>query len=165
VIARELGAAVIVLEHRYWGTSTPFFDLSTKNLQYLTLKNSILDLTYFANNAKLPFDPEQKSHPKKAPWIFSGGSYSGALAAWTESVAPGTFYVYHSSSAPTEAVGDYWGYFLPVQEGMPKNCSKDISRVIDYVDQVGTHGSVKQQKELQSMFGLGGLNHYDDFAS
>lgn len=38
---------------------------------------------------------------------MSGGSYSGALAAWTESTAPGTFWAYHASSAPVEAIYDY----------------------------------------------------------
>lgn len=165
VLAKELGAAVIVLEHRYWGVSSPFAELTTKNMRYLTLENSIKDLTNFANNAKLPFDPQRKSHPKKAPWIFSGGSYSGALAAWTESVAPGTFWAYHSSSAPVEAVGDYWGYFLPVQQGMPKNCSKDISLVIDYLDNIGLHGTQEEQDNVKSLFGLEGVEHFDDFAA
>jgi len=38
---------VIVLEHRYWGMSSPFTELTTENMQYLTLENSIADLTHF----------------------------------------------------------------------------------------------------------------------
>lgn len=38
-----------------------------------------------------------------------GGSYSGALTAWTESVAPGTFWAYHATSAPVEAIYDFVG--------------------------------------------------------
>lgn len=41
------------------------------------------------------------------PWVFSGGSYSGALAAWVESTSPGTFWAYHASSAPVQAIYDY----------------------------------------------------------
>lgn len=41
-LAQEIGAAVIVLEHRYWGNSSPFANLTTENLQYLTLENSIV---------------------------------------------------------------------------------------------------------------------------
>lgn len=41
-----------------------------------------------------------------------GGSYSGALTAWTESVAPGTFWAYHATSAPVEAIYDYVGATL-----------------------------------------------------
>ena len=90
VLAAKIGAASIVLEHRYWGTSTPFTDLTTANLTYLTLDNSIKDLTYFANHAKLPFARHTRSNAADVPWVMMGGSYSGALSAWTNAVAPGT---------------------------------------------------------------------------
>ncbi|KAJ5659501.1 Peptidase S28 [Penicillium longicatenatum] len=163
--AQEIKGAVILLEHRYWGESSPYDDLTTENLQYLTLKNSIADLTYFAKNVNLPFDTNSSSNAQNAPWVFSGGSYSGALSAWVESVAPGTFWAYHASSAPVEAIYDYWQYFKPVQEGMAKNCSADVSRVVDYVDKVSKYGTKAQQKELQALFGLEDLEHYDDFAA
>lgn len=118
VLAEKIGAATIVLEHRYWGFSSPSEDLTTENLKYLTLNNSIHDLTYFANNVKLPFATHFSSNAAAVPWVLMGGSYSGALSAWTASVAPGTIWAYQASSAPVQAVSDYWGYFLPVQEGM-----------------------------------------------
>lgn len=58
-----------------------------------------------------------------------------------------------------------WQYFMPIQEGMAKNCSADVSRVVDYVDQVSKYGTKAQQKKLQTLFGLGDLEHYDDFAA
>jgi hypothetical protein len=87
------------------------------------------------------------------------------LAAWTASVSPGTFWAYHASSAPVEAVFDYWGYFLPVQQGMPQNCSSDVSLVINYVDNILINGTPDEVYELKSLFGLEGLEHNDDFAS
>jgi hypothetical protein len=164
VLAQELGAAVVVLEHRYWGTSTPYLPLSTSNLKYLTLRNSIADLVKFAQDGKVPFDTNGTSTADKAPWLLVGGSYSGALAAWTESVSPGTFWAYWASSAPVNAM-DYWQYFAPVQQGMAKNCSKDVALVIDHIDQVGTNGTDEEKQQLQNQFGLGDLQHYDDFAS
>lgn len=122
-------------------------------------------MTYFANNVKLPFDTTGKSNAKKAPWVLVGGSYSGALAAWINSVAPGTFWAYHATSAPVEAIYDYWQYFYPVQQGMPANCSKDVTLVIDHVDQVLTTGSTADKTALKTMFGLQDVEHDDDFAS
>jgi hypothetical protein len=151
------------LEHRYWGTSTPFTDLTTENLKYLTLENSIHDLTYFANKVRLPFAKHSHSNAKDVPWVFSGGSYSGALAAWTEAVDPGTIWAYHASSAPVEAISDYWGYFLPVQLGMPKNCSADVSLVIDHMDDVLLHGSDDEVLALKTKFGMQDVKHNDDF--
>lgn len=151
------------MEHRYWGTSSPYNELTTANMKYLTLDNSIKDLTYFANNIVVPWAPFVRSTAKDVPWVMSGGSYSGALSAWTESVAPGTYWAYHSSSAPVEAISDYWAYFLPVQEGMPKNCSKDVSAVIDYMDNVLTNGTASQIRSLKAMFKMETVEHNDDF--
>jgi hypothetical protein len=105
--AQAIGGAVVMMEHRYWGDSSPYSVLTAENLTYLTLANSIHDTTYFANNVKLPFDTNGSSSAANAPWVFSGGSYSGALSAWTESVDPGTFWAYHATSAVVQAVYDF----------------------------------------------------------
>jgi hypothetical protein len=165
LIAEAIGAAVVVIEHRYWGVSSPYGDLSTENLQYLTLKNSIADLVHFAKTAKLPFDPHGTSQASRAPWVLAGGSYSGALTAWVASTSPGTFWAYLASSAVVEITGNFWQYFLPVQEGMPKNCSADMSLIVDHVDKVGTEGSDAEKLALKDMFGLADVEHFEDFAS
>ena len=164
LFAQAVDGAVVMLEHRYWGTSSPYDRLTTKNLQYLTLENSILDTTNFANNAPLPFDRNGTSAASKAPWVFSGGSYSGALSAWTHARAPGTFWAHHASSAVVEAVGDFWHYFHPIQQGMPQNCSADVSAVIEHVDSVLKTGSEEEKQALKERFGLGDVVHDDDFA-
>lgn len=165
LFAEAIGGAVVMMEHRYWGASSPFDELTTKNLEYLTLEQAIADTNYFAEHVELPFDVDRTSSPDKAPWVFSGGSYSGALSAWTQSVAPGTFWAYHASSAVVEAIDDFWQYFAPVQEGMPQNCSADVEKVIDYVDGVLETGTPAQIQRLKDTFGLGALEHDDDFAS
>ena len=76
-------------------------------MTYLTLNNSISDLTYFAQTAALPWDKGSKSNADNAPWVLIGGSYSGALTAWTAIISPGTFWAYSASSAPVEAISDY----------------------------------------------------------
>src|SRR5947207_10693016 len=48
---------------------------------------------------------------------------------------------------------------------MPKNCSKDVSLVIDYIDEVLTTGSQANKTALKTMFGLQEVEHDDDFAS
>ena len=105
--AQNIKGAVVMVEHRYYGGSSPYQELTTKNLQALTVKNAIADLVRFAKTVKLPFDKNGRTNAPRAPWILSGGSYSGALSAWTEKTAPGTFWAYHASSAPVEAIYDY----------------------------------------------------------
>ncbi|KAF7596990.1 hypothetical protein BBP40_011356 [Aspergillus hancockii] len=165
VYAQEIQAAVVLIEHRYWGDSSPYKKLTAETLQYLTLEQSILDLTYFAETVHLEFDTSNSSNARHAPWILVGGSYSGALAAWTDAVAPGTFYAYHATSAPVEAIYDFWQYFDPIRHGMAPNCSKDVSLVANHIDSVGRNGSATEKQALKELFGLSALEHYDDFAA
>ena len=48
---------------------------------------------------------------------------------------------------------------------MAQNCSKDVSRVAEHVDKVGKSGTAEEQQKLKELFGLGALEHYDDFAA
>ena len=99
------------------------------------------------------------------PWIQVGGSYSGALAAWNEKLSPGTYWAYHASSAPVEAVYDYWSYFVPLQNGMPKNCTQDLQRIVDHVDDILDSGKQEEITKLKASFGMRNLTHDDDFAA
>ncbi|KAK8211846.1 putative serine peptidase [Phyllosticta capitalensis] len=165
LFAEAIGGAVVMMEHRYWGQSSPYDELTTKNLQYLTLEQSIKDTTHFAKTVALPFDTNGSSNAANAPWVFSGGSYSGALSAWTQAKDPGTFWAYHASSAVVQAIDDFWQYFVPVEAGMPTNCSADVSLVISHIDGILLNGTSSQKKSLKKKFGLEALTHDDDFAS
>lgn len=46
---------------------------------------------------------------------------------------------------------------------MPANCSKDVSLVIDYMDNVLLTGTDEEKYALKEMFGLQGVEHDDDF--
>ncbi len=159
--ALQIGGAVIVLEHRYWGQSSPFDKLTTENLQFLTLNNSLKDLTYFANNFVPPFDQSGKSSAQEAPWVYVGGSYSGAIAGWLAHLYPGTFWAYHGTSGVVQTVADFWQYFAVVQEATPQNCSSDLSAVIDFIDGVLTYGSEHQKQQLKADFLLEDLEDAD----
>ena len=72
-------AVVLFGEHRYYGESLPFGDLSfTKdNIKYLTVDQTLMDYTYLIQNLKA-VNPNYKYSP-----VFAfGGSYGGMLAAW-----------------------------------------------------------------------------------
>ncbi|CEJ90342.1 hypothetical protein VHEMI06133 [[Torrubiella] hemipterigena] len=155
--------AAIVLEHRYWGDSSPYDTINAKTLQALTLDQSLRDLVYFARNVDLPFT-NGTSHPDKSPWTFLGGSYPGALVAYMNKLYPGTFWTYHASSAVVEPIGDYWRYFDPVSAAMPANCSKDWKLAIKQLDTMMDSRDAAGRTALKSKFGLGELAD-DDFAS
>lgn len=48
---------------------------------------------------------------------------------------------------------------------MPANCSKDLTLVIDYMDNIFTHGTLEEQNALKAQFGLEALEHNDDFGA
>ncbi|KAJ4348592.1 uncharacterized protein N0V89_009970 [Didymosphaeria variabile] len=163
-IAAAIDGAVVLIEHRYWGDSSPCENQTTTCLQDLTLQQAVDDFVNFAQNAPIPFDPSGSSNADKAPWVWVGGSYSGALAAWIEKLSPGTFWAYHSTSGPVEAIYDYWEYFYPIQQGMPKNCSRDYEAIIDHVDSVFRNGTEDEKAALKQQFLLEDLAHDDDAA-
>ncbi|KAF7792825.1 hypothetical protein EIP86_003925 [Pleurotus ostreatoroseus] len=144
IAQQELGATV-VLEHRYFGQSNPFSDLSVGNLEYHTISQAVADLIYFAENVQLPMPGGDSVSAKTTPWVLVGGSYSGALTAWTMSI-------------------DFWAYFEPIRQFMPQNCSADIQAVIAHVDQVFTNGTSSDIEDLKEQFNLQTLQHLDDAA-
>jgi hypothetical protein len=63
-----------MLEHRYFGQSQPFDDLSTYNLRFLTVEQATADISNFikAMNLQLGKEPE---------WIVVGSGYQGTIAS------------------------------------------------------------------------------------
>lgn len=162
--ADTFGGAVIVVEHRYWGNSTPYDELTTETLQDLNIMQAAYDMTNFAKSVKLEFADNGGANADDAPWVLVGGSYSGALAAWTSQIDPGTYWAYHASSAVVEAIFNFFEYFHPIEESIPRNCSSDIKAVVNYVDYVLSSGTEDDICKLKELFGLGMVEHNDDFA-
>lgn len=48
---------------------------------------------------------------------------------------------------------------------MPKNCSKDVSLVIDYMDKIWKKGTAAEQLALKTKFGLESISHAEDVMS
>ena len=120
------------------------------------------DYVRFAERAVFPFSTSGVN-ATSAPWIFVGSSYAGALGAWIEKTNPDVFHAYYASSAPVQVVSNYWQYFTPMIENMPRNCSRDLSAFITRVDKILLKGSEEQKIELKTHFGLEKLQD-DDFA-
>ncbi|CAI5444857.1 unnamed protein product [Caenorhabditis angaria] len=81
-LAPELNAAVVFVEHRFYGKSKPFGNSSysnIKNLGYLSTEQALGDFAFavefFKNGKTIP-------GAENAAVIAFGGSYGGMLAAW-----------------------------------------------------------------------------------
>ena len=60
VLAQHFGAALVCLEHRYYGESSPFAELTTANLQYLSSKQALFDLASFRHFYQVSPSPSPK---------------------------------------------------------------------------------------------------------
>ncbi len=78
-IAQQEHGATINLEHRTYGFSNPYPDLSEESLQYHTIQQAMEDLVYFAQNVNLSMPGGDQVAPGQAPWILIGGSYAGVF--------------------------------------------------------------------------------------
>ncbi|KAG8894788.1 hypothetical protein FRC00_008442 [Tulasnella sp. 408] len=69
----ELGAAGVILEHRYWGKSSPVPDLTTQNLQWLTVEQGVEDLKMPHLSVAAPLNDREYWEPVEEgmPWNCS----------------------------------------------------------------------------------------------
>ena len=90
------------LEHRYYGKSQPFEDLSTQNLRYLNTDQALEDVASFIRMIN-------KDKPNRKT-IVIGGSYSGGLASWFRGKYPDLALAAWSSSGVVFPKADLWEY-------------------------------------------------------
>jgi hypothetical protein len=83
LIAQQQNGFMIVLEHRFYGLSNPYPDLTVKSLRFHTLQQAIDDLAYFAQMVHLPMPNGDQVTPDSAAWTLIGGSYSGTCLFMT----------------------------------------------------------------------------------
>ncbi|KAF9023153.1 peptidase S28 [Hymenopellis radicata] len=163
LVAQATTSASIALEHRFFGQSNPYPDLSEESLQYLTLQQNIDDMVYLAQNIVLPMEGGDSVGPDKAPWILFGGSYPGKNTELL--LRPEIFYAGYASSAVVEAIEDFWQYGDAVRTRMPANCSSDFQAVISHVDEVFSSDDDLAIQALKENFGMGNVTYVDDVAN
>lgn len=135
-LASAHGGIGVILEHRYYGTSFPFDDISVEDARFLTTEQSLADAAYFARNVVFPGLENENLTSSDAPWIVYGVSYSGGQSAFLRKLYPDVFWGGISSSGVTEAIIDYWRYFEPVRQYGPTDCIWTQQFITDVVDKI-----------------------------
>ena len=108
--AQENGAAMFVLEHRFYGQSKPTEDMSTENMKFLSSRQGLADAGHFISAMNQRYN--------LSTWITFGGSYAGSLSAWMRLRFPHLVTGSVSSSGPLLAKLDYYEYLQGVARAL-----------------------------------------------
>lgn len=166
LLSKATGGLGVILEHRYYGTSFPTPDLSTKNLRFLTTDQALADTAYFAQHVVFKGHEHQDLTSKSTKYIAYGGSYAGAFVAFLRILYPDVYFGAISSSGVTKAIYDYWQYYEPIKEYAPAQCSKNQQLLTNVVDKILIdHKHTAAVADLKKLFGLSGITHTNDFAN
>uniref|UniRef100_A0A0K0FFZ2 Putative serine protease K12H4.7 (projected from Caenorhabditis elegans ortholog K12H4.7) n=1 Tax=Strongyloides venezuelensis TaxID=75913 RepID=A0A0K0FFZ2_STRVS len=77
LLAKDYGAMLFLLEHRYYGYSRPTKDMTTRNMQYLSSRQAIEDVAAFIRGMN-----EQFNYTDQTRWVLFGAvGSSGTVQA------------------------------------------------------------------------------------
>ena len=107
-LAQAHGAAILALQHRYYGSARPFPDTAAARLGGLASAQALADWAWLLSTRVLP--ALNASAPGAARVVAFGGSYGGQLAAWLRLKYPHLVHAAVASSAPVLTALDYPGY-------------------------------------------------------
>ncbi|KAL1354905.1 hypothetical protein HN51_006954 [Arachis hypogaea] len=159
VLAKKFGAAVVSLEHRYYGKSSPFKQLTTQNLRYLSSKQALFDLAVFRQSYQESLNAKLNRTKEENPWFVFGVSYPGALSAWFRLKFPHLTCGSLASSAVVLAVYNFTEFDQQVGESAGPECKAALQETTKLVDQkLVTNG-----KALKASFDATGLRIDGDF--
>ena len=133
--AKQEGAAMVLLEHRYYGESHPTEDLGVKSMVWLSSRQALADLAAFTLAMR-----EQEG--LVGPWVALGGSYPGSLAAWYRQKYPHLVAGAVSSSAPLLAKADFPEYLEVVGNALDSTvpgCTAAVQEGMRRVQRLQAH--------------------------
>lgn len=131
-LAKKFGGFRVALEHRYYGKSQPFAQLTNENLKYLSVDQAIEDLASFQKYV-------QQKYKMTGKWIAVGGSYAGALAAFYRLKHPELVSGALSSSGPVLMKADFkeYDYTVATQlQSVNPTCLENIKSAVKAAENI-----------------------------
>ncbi|KAI5684114.1 hypothetical protein M9H77_05342 [Catharanthus roseus] len=159
VLAKKFGAAVVSLEHRYYGKSTPFKSSATENLRYLSSKQALYDLAVFRQSYQKTLNAKLNRSHVENPWFVFGVSYPGALSAWFRVKFPHLTCGSLASSAVVLAVYNFTDFDRQVGASAGPECKAVLQEITQLVEQ----RLESDAKEVKLLFGASQLKNDGDF--
>lgn len=154
--AEKYHAKMIALEHRYYGVSMPYHELSAENLKYLTTENALKDLARFQTQII-------KDKHWTGKWVSFGGSYPGSLSAFYRLKYPEMVVGSLASSAPVKARENFEEYDAHVTKVAGESCANKMRAAVKEVE--GALGNDQQYNQIKKMFHAEEIKDKTDFVS
>lgn len=104
-LSRNTNSYLFSLEHRFFGESMPFDELTTENLAYLTSDQALEDLASFITYIKSLYCTNSS-----CPVMVVGGSYPGTLSSYFRLKYPHMANFSWASSAPVLVKNEFFEY-------------------------------------------------------
>lgn len=152
--AKRFHAKLVVLEHRFYGKSQPFDQLTTANLRYLSTANALNDLARFQQSIT-----EQRGWSGK--WVAFGGSYPGSLSAYYRLTHPELVVGALASSAPVKAKANFEEYDAHVTKVVGPICAAKMREVVKQVE--SARGQPDKMESLKQDFDAADIIDDSDF--
>ncbi|MBY0516508.1 MAG: hypothetical protein K2P81_06345 [Bacteriovoracaceae bacterium] len=154
-LAKQVGAHLVALEHRFYGESLPFRKLTTERLSYLNLNSAIEDLAEFQKFAMDKLN-------LKGKWISFGGSYAGTLAAFYRLKHPELVTGSLASSGPVLMKPEFNEYDAHIASVINKTtCGDKVREAVQLIEaKMSTRAGTDEVKEL---FESSEIRNDDDF--
>ncbi|WFC95178.1 hypothetical protein MBRA1_001825 [Malassezia brasiliensis] len=178
ILANATGGIAVLLEHRYYGTSTPIRselgpgkDWGVDQLRWLNTRQSLEDSAAFVRRMQF----QGVSENAEFRVIYYGGSYAGARAAFMRTLYPDLIHGAIASSAVVAASVTLPEYYYAVARGSDTQCSQALQSAVNAIDKIiapvpeagsnQTHINNTQAEALKSLFGLAHAPSLNDFAN
>ncbi|EGG03405.1 extracellular serine carboxypeptidase [Melampsora larici-populina 98AG31] len=165
ILSKATHGIGIILEHRYYGQSFPFKDLSNESLRYLNTRESLDDSAYFSQHIVLPGHEDLDITAPGTPWIYYGGSYAGAKAAFMMKLYPDLIWGSIASSAVIHAQVDFWQYYEPIRIHAPETCIEPLIIITRSIDRILLSNDSMAIMSLKDLFGLANVTDHRDFVN
>ncbi|KAF5183658.1 Serine protease [Thalictrum thalictroides] len=159
VLAKKFGAAIISLEHRYYGKSSPFKSSTTENLRYLSSKQALFDLAVFRQYYQNSLNAKLNRSDVENPWFVFGVSYSGALSAWFRLKFPHLTCGSLASSAVVLAVYNFTEFDKQIGVSAGPDCKATLQEITKLVE----NELFTDKKAVKALFGAAELKNDADF--
>lgn len=146
-VAKEYGARILTVEHRFYGESLPSKMALATQLPYLTSAQALADVA-------MVIDAKKAENPLDTRFFTFGGSYAGALSAWFKELYPTHSCGSLSSSGVVNAIEQFTAFDTQVAAAVGATCAANVQGITAAFVAAIENGTEADNAAAKALFGL-----------